>query len=89
MKNSYCVGPEGLKAVLEAEAQSQLVSTNETRHADAKHDDQQVRRIEDAKTTKQPVKPSDEVTDEQMEEYRRQRTAENDPMAKFLAEGAS
>lgn len=88
MKNSYCVGPEGLKAVLEAEAQSQLVSTNETRHTDAT-DDQQIRRIEDAKTTTKPIKPSDQVTEEQMEEYRRQRTAENDPMAKFLAEGAS
>lgn len=84
IKNSYCTGEEGKQAWEAAERQRTGVDLAEEEPVEQPVEEQQ----------EEPEKPTaqkrtrDEmlggVTEEEMEEYRRKRTAADDPMAKFL-----
>ncbi|QIW98324.1 hypothetical protein AMS68_003842 [Peltaster fructicola] len=92
VKNSFCTGREGMKAIEEAEAFA--------RGDVLENDKQKELRLmeEDRLEERQLVKPSkdeslrrldelsQDVTEDQMEEYRRNRSAKNDPMAGMLGQ---
>lgn len=88
IKNSYCTGEDGKKAWEASEQQRSgvtlLEDTNEVQEEEPPVDEKQ-----DASKEKQNLKRSREematgVTEEELDEYRRKRTAADDPMAKFL-----
>ncbi|KAK0390717.1 hypothetical protein NLU13_0220 [Sarocladium strictum] len=88
IKNSYCTGEEGKEAWEAAERQRTGLDLIE--EAPAEEDEEKPK---DEAEEKKPVPESkkatrDEmdsgVTEEEMEAYRRKRSAANDPMAKFL-----
>ncbi|KAI0020628.1 Pre-mRNA splicing Prp18-interacting factor-domain-containing protein [Xylariomycetidae sp. FL0641] len=87
IKNSYCTGEEGRKAWENAERQRTGVGLIE---APAPEEDEQKAQAEE----EEPAKPAAKkrtveemmggVTEAELDEYRRKRTAADDPMAKFL-----
>lgn len=88
IKNSYCTGEDGKKAWEASEQQRSgatlLEEAEEVQPEELPADDQQ-----EAGKEKQNLKRSREemaagVTEEELDEYRRKRTAADDPMAKFL-----
>lgn len=90
VKNSFCTGLEGIKAIEEAEAfaRGDILENKNEKELRLQEED----RLEE----RQLIKPSkdeslrrldeltSEVTDAQMEEYRRNKSAKNDPMAGIL-----
>jgi pre-mRNA-processing factor SLU7 len=83
IKNSYCTGEEGKQAWEDAEKQrtgANLVTDMPAREAtyDAP--------AQETDSTRQTVKKrtAEEMMEEELEEYRRKRTAADDPMAKYL-----
>lgn len=86
VKNSYCTGEEGKDAWEAAERQRMGVGLIEDKpEEEPVQDAPESKEHDDAKAKK---RTRDEmmngVTEAEMEEYRRKRTATNDPMAKFL-----
>ncbi|KAJ4417202.1 mRNA splicing protein [Gnomoniopsis sp. IMI 355080] len=88
IKNSYCTGEDGKKAWEASEQQRNgatlLENTEEIQEEEPPADEK-----EDTGKEKQNLKRSREemaagVTEEELDEYRRKRTAADDPMAKFL-----
>jgi len=86
IKNSYCTGEEGKKAWENAERQRTGVGLIEE---PPKEEERQVQ-AEDAEPTKPAAKKRTieemmgGVTEAEIDEYRRKRTAADDPMAKYL-----
>lgn len=87
IKNSYCTGEDGKKAWEASEQQrsgATLLEDTKTQEEEPPVDEKQ-----DAGQEKHNLKRSREematgVTEEELDEYRRKRTAADDPMAKFL-----
>lgn len=90
IKNSYCTGEEGRQAWEEAERQRTGVALIEDRQdEDNGRTSREPAEEPDAATTNVAQKRTREemmggVTEADLDEYRRKRTAANDPMAKFL-----
>lgn len=95
VKNSYCTGEEGKK--LWAEAERQRTGANlEDQEDGAEEDRAEKDASEEKDAEKDAAKPEKvakkrtaeemmgDVTEAELEEYRRKRTAADDPMAKFL-----
>lgn len=85
MKNSYCTGDEGKQAWEDAEKQrtgADIITDGPTEVEDAI----QVEPLGEVQQAKPAVKKrtAADMMEEEMEEYRRKRTAADDPMAKFL-----
>ncbi|KAF4774165.1 pre-mRNA-splicing factor SLU7 [Colletotrichum scovillei] len=84
VKNSYCTGEEGKLAWEASERQrtgASLAMQMEQQAEIPKADDTPVNKPATKRTAEEMMGG---VTEEEMEEYRRKRTAANDPMAKFL-----
>ncbi|KXH58954.1 pre-mRNA-splicing factor SLU7 [Colletotrichum salicis] len=84
VKNSYCTGEEGKLAWEASERQrtgASLALQMEQQREIPKADDTPVNKPATKRTAEEMMGG---VTEEEMEEYRRKRTAANDPMAKFL-----
>ncbi|KAJ0299940.1 hypothetical protein COL5a_007019 [Colletotrichum fioriniae] len=84
VKNSYCTGEEGKLAWEASERQrtgASLALQMEQQAEIPKADDTPVNKPATKRTAEEMMGG---VTEEEMEEYRRKRTAANDPMAKFL-----
>ncbi|KXH34150.1 pre-mRNA-splicing factor SLU7 [Colletotrichum simmondsii] len=84
VKNSYCTGEEGKLAWEASERQrtgASLAMQMEQQAEIPKADDTPVNKPATKRTAEDMMGG---VTEEEMEEYRRKRTAANDPMAKFL-----
>ncbi|KAK1460935.1 pre-mRNA-splicing factor SLU7 [Colletotrichum melonis] len=84
VKNSYCTGEEGRLAWEASERQrtgASLALQMEQQAEIPKADDTPVNKPATKRTAEEMM---GSVTEEEMEEYRRKRTAANDPMAKFL-----
>ncbi|KAL2877951.1 mRNA splicing protein [Colletotrichum sp. CLE4] len=84
VKNSYCTGEEGKLAWEASERQrtgASLALQMEQQVEIPKADDTPVNKPATKRTAEEMMGG---VTEEEMEEYRRKRTAANDPMAKFL-----
>ncbi|EFQ29503.1 pre-mRNA-splicing factor SLU7 [Colletotrichum graminicola] len=87
VKNSYCTGEEGKQAWEASERQRtgamlvQEEKTTDTPEADKPEDEPLVKKSVSKRTAEEMMGG---VPEEEMEEYRRKRTAANDPMAKFL-----
>lgn len=88
IKNSYCTGEDGKKAWEASEQQRSgatlIEETEEVQEGEPPAEEQQ-----EASKEKQNLKRSREemaagITEEELDEYRRKRTAADDPMAKFL-----
>jgi len=94
VKNSYCTGEEGKQAWEAAERQRTGANLIEDapedaeEHADgetADHKEADHKESDDAASKKRSREQMlNGVSEEELEEYRRKRTAANDPMAKFL-----
>ncbi|KAL2209293.1 putative mRNA splicing protein [Sarocladium strictum] len=91
VKNSYCTGEEGKEAWEAAERQRTGAGLLEEAPAeDAEEpettDDRAKKDEKDDSETKKPTRDemASGVTEEEMDAYRRKRTAANDPMAQFL-----
>lgn len=87
IKNSYCTGEEGKRAWEIAEQQRTGANLVED-VADGEAADEQEAAAKEAEMAKTKKRTREEmmngVTEAEMEEYRRKRTAANDPMAKIL-----
>lgn len=83
MKNSYCTGEEGKTAWEEAE--KQRTGANLVTDAPAE-EESSAPIIPDTEPVRSAVKKrtAEEMMEEELEEYRRKRTAADDPMAKLL-----
>ena len=86
LKNSYCTGEEGKKAWENAEKHRTGVSLIENAPA---HDERRMQGVESESAKPAAKKRTMEemmggVTEAEMDEYRRKRTAADDPMAKYL-----
>ncbi|EXF82657.1 pre-mRNA-splicing factor SLU7 [Colletotrichum fioriniae PJ7] len=84
VKNSYCTGEEGKLAWEASERQrtgASLALQMEQQAEIPKADDTPVNKPAAKRTAEEMMGG---ITEEEMEEYRRKRTAANDPMAKFL-----
>ncbi|KAK1983379.1 pre-mRNA-splicing factor SLU7 [Colletotrichum cereale] len=87
VKNSYCTGEEGKQAWEASERQrtgailAQQEETPGTPEADRLDKEPLIKKSATKRTAEEMMGG---VTEEEMEEYRRKRTAANDPMAKFL-----
>lgn len=87
VKNSYCTGEEGIQAWEASQRQragDNLIENNvdeagEDDHAEKEAEEKQ---MGDRKRTRDDMMNG--VTEEELDEYRRKRTAANDPMAKML-----
>ncbi|KAI1176387.1 putative mRNA splicing protein [Nemania sp. FL0916] len=92
IKNSYCTGEEGKKAWENAERQRTGAGLIEDAPApeETRDDNQENTAQEEAEPPKQTAKKRTMeemmggVTEAEMDEYRRKRTAADDPMAKYL-----
>lgn len=90
IKNSYCTGDDGKEAWEAAERQRTGAALIEDRPAEEeeteekKVDDSKPSESENKKRTRDEMDSG--VTEEEMDAYRRKRTAANDPMAKFLGQ---
>lgn len=90
VKNSYCTGEDGKRAWEAAEQQRTGVNLIEAKPDEEEADKAEAKeRAESEKADGAPKKRTREemlngVSEEEMEEYRRKRTAANDPMAKYL-----
>lgn len=89
VKNSYCTGEEGKAAWEAAERQrtgANLVGQEEdAEQPEAEKEKPEKKEQDDAKAKKRTREEMlNGVTEEEMEEYRRKRTAADDPMAKLL-----
>ncbi|KAI5464385.1 putative mRNA splicing protein [Mariannaea sp. PMI_226] len=92
VKNSYCTGDEGKAAWEAAEKQrsgenllEDKLEGKEEATAQATKDNVEAKTSEDAAAKKRSREEMlNGVTEEEVEEYRRKRTAANDPMAKML-----
>ncbi|ORY67713.1 Pre-mRNA splicing Prp18-interacting factor-domain-containing protein [Pseudomassariella vexata] len=87
IKNSYCTGEEGKEAWEAAEKQRTGVGLIEDVPAEQR-DAPEARPVEAAKPVAKK-RTAEEMMEEEMEEYRRKRTAADDPMAKFLGKDDS
>ncbi|KAK6208844.1 pre-mrna-splicing factor slu7 [Colletotrichum tabaci] len=87
VKNSYCTGEEGKQAWEASERQrtgailAQQEAPSDTSKEDKAHEEHAAKKPANKRTAEEMMGG---VTEEEMEEYRRKRTAANDPMAKFL-----
>jgi pre-mRNA-processing factor SLU7 len=86
VKNSYCTGDDG-KAALEA-SERQRMGAGLLEDVE-QHEDTEVAKQDVAEPEQAPKKRTREemmsgISEAEMDEYRRKRTAANDPMAKFL-----
>lgn len=85
IKNSYCTGDEGKQAWEDAEMQRSGANLVVDVSADAEepHDS---RPVDEARPTQPAAKKrtAEEMMEEELEEYRRKRTAADDPMANYL-----
>ncbi|CAM1501678.1 Fc.00g036620.m01.CDS01 [Cosmosporella sp. VM-42] len=89
VKNSYCTGEEGKEAWEAAERQRSGVDLIESKPDDEEEPSKEEEEVEEDKKEPAPRKRTrDEmlngVTEEELDEYRRKRTAADDPMAKML-----
>ncbi|KAL6858181.1 mRNA splicing protein [Amphichorda felina] len=89
IKNSYCTGEEGKQAWEAAEQQRTGANLIEAKPEDGEKQDENEENAEKEKDEGASKKRTREemlngVSEAEMEEYRRKRTAANDPMAKFL-----
>lgn len=89
VKNSYCTGEGGKVAWEAAELQrsgANLVSHMNDESGELERENEEVDRIEEANSSKKRTREemTNGVSEKEMEEYRRKRTAAADPMAKLL-----
>lgn len=86
IKNSYCTGEEGKQAWEEAEKQKTGVNLIADVPVEEDVREAPVEEEKEVEPPKSVVKKrtAEEMMEEELEEYRRKRTAANDPMAKFL-----
>ncbi|KAI0850776.1 Pre-mRNA splicing Prp18-interacting factor-domain-containing protein [Daldinia vernicosa] len=88
IKNSYCTGEEG-KGAWEA-AEKQRTGIDLIEEAPAREDDEAEEKTDETEPTQQPSKKRTVeemmggISEAELDEYRRKRTAADDPMAKFL-----
>ena len=88
VKNSYCTGDEGKEAFAEADRRrtgGEFVEAEATEDVEWPSNEVEKEKVElspQKKRTKEEMQGG--VTEEDMDEYRRKRTARNDPMAAFL-----
>jgi pre-mRNA-processing factor SLU7 len=90
IKNSYCTGEEGKQAWENAERQRTGVGLTE---ADPEPEEEPNSAVVESSEPPNPAtkkrtaeEMKGEVTEAEMDEYRRKRTATDDPMAKFLGQ---
>ncbi|KAK1969218.1 pre-mRNA-splicing factor SLU7 [Colletotrichum eremochloae] len=87
VKNSYCTGEEGKRAWEASERQrtgailAEQENTPDVPEVDKRDEELPIKKHASKRTAEEMMGG---VTEEEMEEYRRKRTAANDPMAKFL-----
>lgn len=87
VKNSYCTGEEGIQAWEASQRQragDNLIENNvdEAGEDDSAEKEAEEKQTGDRKRTRDDMMNG--VTEEELDEYRRKRTAANDPMAKML-----
>ncbi|KAK6839569.1 hypothetical protein PG990_011185 [Apiospora arundinis] len=85
VKNSYCTGEDGIKAweLAEQHRTGVNLTVDEQAELDAEAAREKEKEVELAKSLPKK-RTAEEMMEEEMEEYRRKRTAKDDPMAKFL-----